>query len=34
MRVILTKDASTRGAEMQFVCECVNTVRKQTNQTN
>ena len=27
MRVILTKDASTRGTEMQFVCECANTVR-------
>ena len=41
MRVILTKDASTRGAEMQFVCECANTVRnwalkrnKQTKQTD
>ena len=41
MRVILTKDASTRGTEMQFVCECANTVRnlalkrnKQTKQTD
>ena len=41
MRVILTKDASTRGTEMQFVCERANTVRnwalkrnKQTKQTD